>query len=65
MDPIEKNISDTIKALKKDQVTGMSVANLFQVTPTKGVMCPVPMYRPEFERLAYIVAKRLKFDLYE
>ena len=60
---IRKNIGDYIKFAKKDGVIGMSVANLKQVTTTKGVTIPVGEYHREFERLAAEVAKKLKFQV--
>lgn len=63
MCPIERNIRETIKRMKQQRVTAVSMDNLFQITPTKDVTVPVNSYRAEFEWIAHRVARDLSFQL--
>jgi len=63
MEAIESNIESAIKSAKRRGITGMSLANLFQVTPTLGVRVSPAGYSVLFEESARKVAARLKFDL--
>lgn len=58
---IKHNIAAKIKELKAKGTVGMSLSNLRQITPTKGVTCAVPMYPRLFEQAAKECAKELKF----
>lgn len=53
---IEENIRRIVKSLRSDGTVGMSLANLYQITPTSGVMLSDREYRSEFERIARKVA---------
>lgn len=61
---IKKNIEDAIRKAKTRGTTGMSLGNLFQMTSTRGVTCPIPLYRPTFKHVVGDVAKAMKFKLY-
>lgn len=61
---LEHNIETKIQQLRKDKITGMSIENLKQVTPTTGTY-PVGFYHNQFASIAASVAKRLKFELFE
>lgn len=61
---IKANITAKIKELKADGTVGMSLANLRQITPTKGVTCAIPMYPRLFETAARECAKELKFPVH-
>lgn len=60
---ITKNIRETIAKLKRDKVCGISVQNLKQITPTKGVLVSVAEYHREFETIARDCAKKAKFEV--
>jgi len=60
---IRSNISKTITRLKKDKITAMGLANIFQVTPTTGVTCHPGQYRDLFNKIAMEVAKERKFPI--
>jgi hypothetical protein len=60
---IRLNIRETITAAIAEGTTGMSLNNLFHVTPTTGVACSVADYRLLFGDVAAKVAKEMKFGL--
>lgn len=64
MEEIEKNVTDTIRKMKKSGTTGASINCLFQCTPTTGVLVEVSKYRSMFESAAKLVADRMRFQLY-
>jgi hypothetical protein len=64
MDEIRKNITDTIRKMKKSGTTGASIGCLFQCTPTTGVTVEVSEYRSMFESAAKTIADRMRFQLY-
>ena len=61
---IKANVTKKIRELIDGGTVGMSLANLYQITPTQGVSCAVPLYRPMFERIAKEVATNMGFGLY-
>lgn len=63
MEAIKKNIAAQIRKLKADGIVGMSIDNLRQITPTTGVTCAIPMYRPLFAQAAAEAAKELRFTV--
>lgn len=63
MNQLETNIRDAITSLKRDGITAMSLANLKQVTPTRGLTISVAEYHMNFDQLASRVAKRLRFQI--
>lgn len=60
---IKANITAKIKELKADGTVGMSLANLRQITPTRGVSCSIPMYPGLFAAAAAECAKELRFPI--
>ncbi len=65
MEAIEHNIRKAIRKAKSQGTTGMSMCNLFQVTPTTGVTVQPASYRPMFEDAARKIVASVKFDLIE
>jgi len=63
MNQLEKNIADAIKAAKRDGIVGMSMRNLKQVTPTRGLTISVAEYHATFDEVASQVSKRLRFPI--
>lgn len=61
---VRNNIASAICQCKRGGTTGMSVANLFQITPTTGLTCYPAIYRQEFSELARQVAKSMQFRFY-
>lgn len=61
MNQLESNIRDAITAAKRDGITSMSLANLKQVTPTRGLRISVSEYHLTFDEVASRVAKGLRF----
>ena len=61
---IKSHIGKTITKLKRVGTVAMSMANLFQVTPTTGVSCSVSQYRPLFETIAKEVSEKRGFPIY-
>lgn len=49
---IRLNIREKVAELKADGVTAMSRDNLYQITPTDGVICPAGEYRDLFDAAA-------------
>jgi hypothetical protein len=61
---IQNNLGKIIANAKKQGIVGMAIKNLKQITPTKGVNCPVTIYDSLFEK----AAKSLKvkgFQIYD
>jgi hypothetical protein len=63
MNQLEKNITDAIKTAKRDGMTAISIANLKQVTSTRGLKISVAEYHNTFDEVAKQVAKRLRFPI--
>ena len=63
MNQLETNIRDAIKSAKRDGITSMSLANLKQVTPTRGLKISVSEYHLTFDEVASQVAKSLRFSI--
>ena len=61
---VKANVTKKIRELIDSGTVRMSLANLYQITPTQGVSCAVPLYRPMFERIAKEVATNMGFNLY-
>lgn len=61
---VKANVTKKIRELIDGGTVRMSVANLYQITPTQGVSCAIPLYRPIFERIAKEVAVDMGFNLY-
>ena len=59
---LSANIRQSVKRAKQRGITGMSLANLKQVTPTKGLTCEVGMYHTIFPEVARKVAKGFLTD---
>ncbi len=57
------NIAKAIRELKRDGVASMTLANLYQITPTAGVNVPVARFRPLFDRYAVEAARELGFGI--
>lgn len=60
---LSQHIVDTIRAAKRDGITGMSFSNLQQITPTRGLTCSKSEYERMFPEIADSVARRLRFPL--
>ena len=60
---IRENLVATITRLQREQVTSMNMDDLFRVTPTHGVMFPVPVYRRMFERIAKKICLQRAFPI--
>lgn len=60
---IQRNIKSRIADCRKDGITGMGFKNLFAITPTTGVTCPVGMYRTLFEQA--VKGLKTKFLIYD
>lgn len=56
-------ITTTIKAVKRDGATAMSIGNLKQMTPTRGLTCSPAEYHRMFPEIAVSVARKLRFPL--
>jgi len=56
-------IKKTIRKARRDGITGMSLANLKQITPTTGLTCPPAEYHRAFPEIATNVASRLRFTI--
>jgi hypothetical protein len=63
MNQLETNIRDAIKAAKRDGITSMSLANLKQITPTRGLTISVAEYHLTFDEVAGQVANSLRFPI--
>ena len=63
MSQLESNIRDAITDAKRDGITSMSLANLKQVTPTRGLTISVAEYHNTFDEVASQVAKRMRFRI--
>lgn len=63
MNQLESDIRDAITAAKRDGITSMSLANLKQVTPTRGLRISVSEYHLTFDEVAIQVANRLRFPI--
>lgn len=61
---VKANVTKKIRELIDSGTVRMSLANLYQITPTQGVSCAIPLYRPMFERIAQEVAANMEFGLY-
>ena len=61
---IRSNIRAAISKAKRNGTTGMSYANLKQITDTKGVHCSVAHFHDWFDTQAEQVAKAQRFELY-
>lgn len=61
---LERHIMGAIRKARKDGVTGMSYANLKQITPTTGLTCHPAVYHRTFPQVAQYVAMKMKFDLF-
>jgi hypothetical protein len=64
VDVLEANIREAIRKAKRSGTTGMSYANLKQITPTDGLTCHPAAYHREFPRVAQYVAMKMKFELH-
>jgi len=67
-DIIERNVRKQIRQLRRDEITGMSMANLLQVTPTPPPELAVGpnaayYYRQLFEEIAGRVAHDCGFEI--
>ena len=58
---IQQNLNKTITRAKKQGIVGMSIQNLKQITPTKGVTCPVQ----DYDRLFSQALNSLKLKNFE
>lgn len=63
MSQLESNIRDAITDAKRDGITSMSLANLKQVTPTRGLTISVAEYHMTFDEVAVQVSKRMRFRI--
>ena len=61
---IERNIRAAIRKAKRNGTTGMSFANLKQLTSTDGITCHPTVYHRTFPEVAQYVAMKLNFNLY-
>ena len=51
------SIRKAVKAAKADGTVGMSLANLKQITPTRGLTCHPAIYHQAFEMAAKLAAR--------
>lgn len=63
MDQLKRNIGKAITKARKSGITGMSLANLKQVTPTDGLTISVEEYHSSFDALALKVAASRRFRI--
>lgn len=63
MNQLESNIRDAITDAKRDGITSMSLANLKQVTPTRGLTISLAEYHMTFDEVAVQVSKRMRFRI--
>jgi hypothetical protein len=62
-DAMSDNIERTIRSIRREGTTGMSLINLYHITPTTGVNCMPDVYANLFATCAKTVAKKLRFTL--
>lgn len=62
---IKKNIRAAIKSARNQGTVGMSLNNLFHVTETKGVTCPVKMYPILFRQAVESMATKFVYGMDE
>lgn len=62
---LESNIRKLIRRLKKDQITGMSVANLKMIVETRNLTISVADFHRSFEMVARKVAGEMRFPIIE
>lgn len=62
-DKLYNLIETAIRNARRDGITGMSLANLKQITPTTGLTCPPAEYHRVFPEIAANVAYRLRFTI--
>jgi hypothetical protein len=63
LETLSDSITKTIRRLKRDGVTAMGLANLKQITPTKGLTCHPRDFHRMFPELADSIAKRMRFPI--
>lgn len=56
------SIRNVIRDCKADGTAGMSLANLKQITPTRGLTCHPAIYHQAFEKAAKLAAKGFVTD---
>ena len=60
---LSEHLVETIQAAKRDGITGMSLANLRQITPTTGLTCSVEEFDRMFPEVADSISRRLRFTI--
>ena len=60
-----RNVRAAINTMKKSGTTGASYLCLRQNTSTTGLTCSISEYHRAFREAADVVAKKMKFEVYE
>lgn len=63
MNKLETHIMTTIAELKADGIVAMSIDNLKQVTPTRGLIIHRAIYNQRFPEIAAKIADAMNFTI--